>query len=263
MKRISIILFYFLCLTELVHAKEELIIIENRRGVIQRFLLLEPNNSVFSVILFAGGHGNLDLSSDAGKPIINWGKNNFLVRVRHEFVQNGFTVALIDAPSDRKTKEGMMGGFRNSEEHVKDIDYIISFLRKRKDIPIWLIGTSRGTESAAYAAIHSKQSPAGVVLTSSMTEENRKGIPVKDMALEKITIPVLIVAHQGDKCGVTLPLGSEDIRDKLVNSNKVEVKYFKGGYEPKSRLCGALSPHGYYGIEKEVVAYISFFIKHN
>lgn len=263
MKSILIILFYLLCLTELVHAKEVLIIIGTRQGVIQKFLLLEPNNPVSSVILFAGGHGNLNLSSDAGKPVINWGKNNFLVRMRHEFVQNGFAVAVIDAPTDRKTEEGMMGGFRNSEKHVKDIDHVIAFLRKRKDIPIWLIGTSRGTESAAYVAIHSKQSPAGAVLTSSMTEENRKGIPVKDMALEKINIPVLIVAHQDDKCWVTRPSGSEDIKDKLVNTIKVEVKYFKGGYEPKSRLCGALSPHGYYGIEKKVVTYISDFIKHN
>jgi len=263
MKSISIILFCLLCVTGLVHAKEELIIIETRQGVTQKLLLLEPDNPVSSVILFAGGHGNLNLSSDAGKPIINWGKKNFLVRMRHGFVQNGFAVVLIDAPSDRKTEEGMLGRFRTSEKHVEDIDHVIAFLRKRNDIPIWLIGTSRGTESAAYAAIYSKQSPAGVVLTSSMTEENRKGIPVTDMALEKVTIPVLIIAHQDDKCCVTQPLGAEDIKDKLVNAAKVEVKYFKGGYEPKSRLCGALAPHGYYGIEKEVITYISDFIKQN
>jgi len=263
MKSISIILFCLLSVTELFHAKEELIIIETRQGVTQKFLILEPDNPVSSVILFAGGHGNLDLSSGAGKPIINWGKNNFLVRVRHEFFKKGFTVAVIDAPSDRKTEEGMFGGFRTSGKHMEDIDHVIAFLRKTKDIPIWLVGTSRGTESAAYAAIYSKQSPAGVVLTSSMTEENRKGIPIKDMALEKITIPVFIVAHQDDKCWVTQPLGAEDIKDKLVNAEKVEVKYFKGGYEPKSRLCGGLAPHGYYGIEKEVVTYIADFIKHN
>lgn len=263
MKNISIILFFLLCVAELVHAKEELIIIETREGVTQKFLLLEPDNPVSGVILFAGGHGNLNLSSDAGKPIINWGKKNFLVRMRHEFVRNGFTAVVIDAPSDRKTAEGMLGGFRTSEKHVEDIDHVIAFLRKRKDIPIWLIGTSRGTESAAYAAIYSRQSPAGAVLTSSMTEENRNGIPVKDLALEKIIIPVMIVAHQDDKCWVTQPIGAEDIKDKLVHAEKVEIKYFKGGYEPKSRACGALAPHGYYGIEKEVVTYISDFIRQN
>ena len=155
MKSISIILFCLLCVTELVHAKEELIIIETRQGVTQKFLILEPDNPVSSVILFAGGHGNLDLSSGAEKPIINWGKNNFLVRVRHEFVQKGFTVAVIDAPCDRKTEEGMFGGFRTSGKHMEDIDHVIAFLRKTKDIPVWLVGTSRGTESAAYAAIYS------------------------------------------------------------------------------------------------------------
>jgi pimeloyl-ACP methyl ester carboxylesterase len=136
-------------------------------------------------------------------------------------------------------------------------------IRRRKDIPVWLIGTSRGTESAAFAAIHSKQSPAGIVLTSSMADENAKGIPVTQMSLEKIVMPVLIVADKDDQCWVTPPSGAEEIKEKLVRAEKVEVKYFEGGSAPQSRLCGALAPHGFFGIEKEVVAYISNFIKQN
>ena len=263
MKILSQILIGLLCVTGTVHAKEELIRLDTTKGIKQKFLLLEPDRPVSSVILFAGGHGNLNLSTLNGAPSIKWGKRNFLVRMRNEFLQNGFRVAVFDAPSDRKSEKGMIGGFRTSAGHVEDIDHVIAFLRRKKDVPVWLIGTSRGTESAAYAAIHSKQSPTGVVLTSSVAEENAKGIPVTQMPLEKIVIPVLIVAHKDDQCWMTQPSGAENIKSKLVNSKKVEVKYFRGGSEPQSRSCGALAPHGFFGIEKEVVTYISNFIKQN
>ena len=263
MKILPNILICLLFVTGTAHSKEELIMLDTRAGVKQKLLLIEADNPVSSVILFAGGHGNLNLTAVNGVPSIKWGKRNFLVRMRKEFVRNGFTVAVIDAPSDRKSEKGMIGGFRTSPPHVEDIDHVIAFLKTKKDIPVWLIGTSRGTESAAYAAIYYKQSPAGVVLTSSMAEENAKGIPVTQMALEKIVIPVLIVAHKDDQCWVTPPSGAEKIKDKLVNAKRAEVKYFIGGNEPQSRLCGALAPHGFFGIEKEVVAYISNFIKQN
>ena len=81
----------------------------------------------------------MNLSVLNGVPSIKWGKKNFLVRMRKEFVQNGFTVAVIDAPSDRKSEKGMIGGFRASPLHVEDIDHVVAFLRRRKGIPVWLI----------------------------------------------------------------------------------------------------------------------------
>ena len=95
-----------------------------------------------------------------------------LVRTRDDFAAHGFAVAVVDAPSDRKERKGMRGGFRNSAEHVTDIDAVTAHLKKTVRVPVWLIGTSRGTESAAYVAIHAKEKIAGVVLTSSMTEDN-------------------------------------------------------------------------------------------
>ena len=247
----------------LVYANEEIISLDTRQGVKQEFLLIETENPLASVIVFAGGNGILEFISRNGKLDVKKGKNNFLVRSRGLFSQNGFTVAVINAPSDKEDGNGMLFGFRTSEEHTEDIDHVISFLKKRNDKPVWLIGTSRGTESAAYAAIHSKHSLNGLVLTSSMTENNDKGIPVRELSLEKITFPVLIVAHNNDDCWVTDPAGAVDIKEKLTNAKKLELKYFNGGISPKSAACGALSPHGFYGIEEEVVDFISSFIKNN
>ena len=46
----------------------------------------------------------------------------------------------------------------------------------------------------------------------------------------------------------------------MVNARIVELKYFKGGDAPQSRPCKALSQHGFYGIESQVVDAIARFI---
>lgn len=241
----------------------EVVTLNTRGDVEQKFILITPETPKASVILFAGGKGALNLSSFFGSPAINWGKNNFLVRTRDMFAENGFQVAVVDAPSDKLGKRGMLDGFRDSQEHVEDIDNVIKYLRDKADIPIWLIGTSRGTESATHLAIYSKEQPDGLVLTSSMSVENGAGTAVTEMELQQIKIPTLVIGHTEDGCRKTPPEGSEEIADMLVNSKKVEVKMFSGGDEPISKPCKAMSYHGFLGIENDVVSHISNFIKNN
>ncbi len=189
-------------------AQERLVTLETRAGVTQKFILITPEKAVAAVILFAGGKGDLDLSGASGRPVLGWGKNNFPVRTRADFAAHGFAVAVVDAPSDRKERIGMRGGFRNSAEHVTDIDAVTAHLKKTVRAPVWLIGTSRGTESAAYVAIHAQEKVAGLVLTSSMTEDNSGGRPVTDLALDRIRVPALVVAHDDDQCRMTPPDGA-------------------------------------------------------
>ena len=125
------------------------------------------------------------------------------------------------------------------------------------------MGTSRGTESATNLAINSKQKPDGLVLTSSMSEENNGGSSVTEMYLDQIKIPTLVVANEDDECRHTPPEGADDIAAMLTASKKVEVKMFSGGDDPISKPCRALSYHGFLGIEDDVVSHISDFIKSN
>ena len=263
MKLQTIALTLTLLLGSIVSHAAELVTLKSRSGIDQNFILIKPDNPVASVILFAGGKGALNLSSFFGSPTINWGRNNFLVRTRDMFAKHGFLVAVVDAPSDHKTKRGMLGGFRNSMDHVEDIDHVIKYLREKADVPIWLVGTSRGTESVANIAINSKQYPAGLVLTSSMSVPNSKGTVVTEMDLEHITIPTLVVANTEDGCPKTPPEGAEQIARMLINAKKVEVKMFSGGDSPISKPCKAMSYHGFLGIEDNVVDFISGFIKSN
>lgn len=241
-------------------ASEQLLDVNSPRGANTKFLLIQPESPKAAVILFAGGKGALKLYKGMfGGPGINWGAKNFLVRTRADFAKHGLMVATIDAPSDHLGKKGMLGGFRSSLEHVQDIDAIIARLREIADVPIWLVGTSRGTESVTNAAIHSQQSPHGLVLTSSMTDGDHKGQAVTDFNLSKIRIPTLITHHQNDNCSKTRPEAIENIREGLTQAPEAQLLWFKGGRE-QSKPCKAMSHHGYLGIEDQVVDAIAQFI---
>lgn len=56
---------------------ERVVDIPTRPGVTQRFLLNVPPDAKVAAILFAGGHGGLQIT-DAGA--LRFGRNNFLVR---------------------------------------------------------------------------------------------------------------------------------------------------------------------------------------
>ena len=150
---------------------ENLISIETGRGVEQKFVLTKPNQTpVASVILFAGGHGKLSLSSFPGSVRFGWGRKNNLVRTRNLYAQHGFMVATVDAPSDRKK---MNAAWRMGSKHAKDIAAVITYLKKQADVPVWVIGTSMGSFSAANMGIRLKDKVAGVVLTSSITRSKK------------------------------------------------------------------------------------------
>lgn len=239
----------------------ELVTLQTRPEVTQSLYLEKQETPVASVILFAGGHGRLKLKDDFGSVKIRKLRSNFLVRARNEFSLHGFTIAIVDAPSDYQRKKGMLGGFRNSEEHVTDMDAVIAYLRKQADVPVWLVGTSRGTESAANVALYSKQSPAGVILTSSMSVSNSMGTPLTEMAMDMLKIPAMVVAHENDECRKTPAKGSKKIMAMLTNSPRKELKMFSGGDEPVSKPCQARSYHGFLGIEEDVIDSIAVFIK--
>jgi len=233
----------------------------NTRGqVTMNYMYMAHEKPAATVVLFAGGHGNLGLSGGG----IDWGRNNFLVRTREVFKNHGFNVAIVDAPSDRKESHGMLYNFRTSEKHTNDIDAMIVDIRKQSSVPVWLVGTSRGTESAAYIGIHSKQNPDGLVLTSSMADEDDdRGDAVTELQLDKITMPVLVMAHKEDGCHKTPPDGADTIASMLVSSKKVELKYYTGGEPSESHPCKALSAHGFLGIEENVIKDMASFIKEN
>jgi pimeloyl-ACP methyl ester carboxylesterase len=220
-----------------------LVSIPTPRGATQAFILIKPDNPLASVILFAGGNGALGLQSASSMKSL---ASNFLVRSRDKFAAHKFLVAVIDAPSDQQ--QGMSAVFRMSSAHAGDIGAVAAYLKMQANAPVWLIGTSNGTFSAAGGAIAAKGID-GLVLTSTVTrakpETNfaqRYPDAVASMALPEITVPTLIVSHRKDTCEGSPAADAPKLSQRLTRASKVEVALLDGGNPPQSEPCEAKAP---------------------
>ena len=240
-------------------ANDRVVDVPTRAGVTQRFLLIPAAEPKATVILFAGGHGGLQLDDSGGQ---RWGRNNFLVRSMRLFAAQGLNVALIDAPSDRQS-EPYLSGFRETREHAADVQAVIAWLKKQNPLPVWLVGTSRGTQSAAAVATAAATGggPDGIVLTSTILQDRRTR-PVPDMRVDALKMPVLVVHHEQDACRQCLFSDVPRLMGKLAAVPKKELITFRGG-ENHGDPCEALSYHGYNGLENDVVGRIAAWIKAN
>lgn len=241
-----------------------LVSVTTPRGAKQAFILIKPQKPVASVILFAGGHGALGLQSATS---MKWGAKNFLVRSRDLFASRDLMVAVIDAPSDQP--KGMNAIFRMNGAHAGDIDAVAAFLKKEASVPVWLVGTSMGTFSAAGGAIGAKNVD-GLVLTASITRAkpewkiaNSHKHGIASLPLQKVTVPALIVAHKDDGCDITPASDVPMLRKALANAKPIDTVLLSGGDPPQSDPCEAMSQHGFLGIEKQAVDAVAKFITAN
>jgi pimeloyl-ACP methyl ester carboxylesterase len=235
---------------------QKVVDVPTRPGVTQRLLLLTPPDPKATVVLFPGGHGGLQIFMNGS---MKWGDANFLVRTRQLFAEAGLAVAIVDAPSDRQSPPYLQG-FRQRPDHTTDIKAVISALRESIKAPVWLVGTSRGTQSVAYLAteLSGAEGPDGIVLTSTILKDD-KGRPVPAMPLNKIKVPVLVVHHEQDGCEHCSFSLAPELMGKLLGSPKSQLLAFKGG-DNKGDPCEAMAYHGFNGLEREVVSQTASWI---
>jgi hypothetical protein len=235
---------------------EQAVDIPTRPGVTQRMVVLSPKDPKAAVVLLAGGHGGLQIAPD-GK--FKWGAGNFLVRTRQMFADQGLFVVVVDAPSDRQSPP-YLAGFRNSPQHVADIRAVIAWVRNQAHVPVWLVGTSRGTESAAFAAtqLAGSDGPDGLVLTSTILTDTKE-VPVTAMPLGNLQIPVLVVQHVQDGCKHCSYADAPRLMEALTHVPKKQLLPINGGVS-QGDPCEAWAYHGFNGVEKEVVGQIGSWI---
>lgn len=85
-------------------------------------VVLSPPQPRATVILFAGGHGGLQIFRNGS---FRWGEGNFLARSRRLFAEQGLQVIVVDAPSNRQTPP-FLAGFRQRPEHVEDVKAVMA-----------------------------------------------------------------------------------------------------------------------------------------
>jgi pimeloyl-ACP methyl ester carboxylesterase len=215
---------------------------------------MKRDGATATVILLPGGAGGFGQLVD-GKP----SGENFLVRTRDFFADAGLNVAVMGRASDM---DDLDYAYRTAPDHVKDIKLLVDYMKKDSGLPIWLVGTSRGTVSATAAAISfGNDNLAGIVLTSSVVRPKQVGaVPKQDLA--SIRIPVLVLHHQKDDCKVCSPLEVPAIINGLRNAPMKKLIMVSEGGNPMGDPCGNQHYHGYIGMEKTAVKLITGWIKH-
>lgn len=248
----GLVLWFFVTLA-FGQAAPTVVDIPTRPGVTQRLLVLAPPSPKAAVILFAGGHGGLQIVADGS---FGWGKGNFLIRSRQLFVDQGLLTVVIDAPSDRQSPP-FLAGYRQGPEHAADVQAVIAWVRQQAGLPVWLVGTSRGTQSIAAVATRLSRAdgPDGLVLTSTiLTDPKAPAVPA--MALDKLSIPVLVAHHELDGCSHCAYGEIPNLMQKLSALPRQQLLSFRAGIS-RGDPCEAMAYHGFNGIEREVVGQIA------
>lgn len=225
-----------------------------RAGVTLRFVYLKAANPVASAVLFQGGSGNIGIFANGSMR-----ESGFLAGGGQNFVPHGISVVIPDVPSDRRH----LDGFRASAEHAQDNAALIDFLRQQAPVPVWAVGTSNGSLSAAAAAARLQgKGPDGLVLTATVTREGRtRGLAhvVSDTPLQDVKVPVLLVHHKDDACYVTPYGGMPGLTAALSASPKVALITAQGGSNNGNPCHGG--HHQFQGIEAAVAKDIADWVK--
>jgi len=130
---------------------------------------------------------------------------------------------------------------------------VVEDLSKRTaGMPLFLVGTSRGSVSTAALGARLGDKVAGVVLTSTMfrpagRKSNEPGPGLSGFDFASIKSPVLFVHHVGDQCDVT------PYSDVARLADRYPLVAVYGGEAPQSGRCEAYSQHGFFGRESETV----------
>lgn len=236
----------------LASAQVEVQELKTRPDVTLRFVYAKAPNAFASAVLFQGGGGAIGIFPNGSMR-----NENFLSGGARRFNDNGISVAIVDVPSDRWNLED----FRHSREHAEDAAAVIAFLRQREKLPVWAIGTSNGSLSAATAAsLLGERGPDGIVLTASTTRQIVSAAhPVTAARLDEITQPALFVHHRNDECVVTPYAAIADVMAMMKKSTRVELITVEGG-SGEGNPCST-GHHQFLGIEASVTRKIADWIR--
>lgn len=221
-------------------------------GSSEPVLYAGPSNPRAIVFMFAGGDGTVSFNAAAQITHMN---ANFLMRTEPLWLAQGFAFATIGSSSS-------LDGRRHTPAYAQAIAAAVDYARSRGgNAPVWLVGTSMGTIAATNGAAHLPGRVAGVVLTSSVAGENKAAREtVFDSEPGAIAVPALVVANRGDTCPVAGPGFAPQILSALARAPRKEIIYVES-HLLQSDPCEAMSPHGYLGIEADVVRRISDWIR--
>lgn len=259
-----------LLVAALSYAQDSVVTLTAARGpvtgpppVTQSFIVTPASASAFDVlILLPGGDGNIQLTPLVPDGTLDINSNNFLVRSRWLFAAHRFVVLTLNSASDFQQLPNGLTDQQGNPNHLTDILQVIAYARSTyPGLPVWLVGTSRGTAGAFVAASNAPPAgPDGLIFTSPI---NVSGDPDSLLManLSAITVPTLLFGNLADTCPATLPSGNPAVKSLLTSASSTANENENGGLRPLTTNCNALSPHGFFGLEPTVVTDLAMWIK--
>lgn len=216
-----------------------------RDGSHQRVLYVAPMQPKATIVMLPGGAGDIGIKRNGDLRH----DDNFVVRTRALWMQRGYAMLIPDSIDGDNLR-----GMRSSPAYATLVGDLVQFAHTKYAGPVFLLGTSQGSIAAMNGAAHIDPTQlAGVVLTESVSVLGGSHETVFQADPQKVRVPALVVANRDDRCDVAPPGNAPRIAAAMSASPAAHVLYVNGGVDRSSNPCGSLSPHGYYGIETQVV----------
>jgi hypothetical protein len=233
MRLIFSILFAIGCLAGNAWAADELVSARSTDGgTVAYVLTTSGSRPIYAVILMPGGAGILDPQLNSNGKIAMRGGGNFLIRSRALFASGPFVAASTDATTTPAKILAIAGDLQ----------------RRFGPLKVYVVGTSRSTESTMALSAPLDGQVAGFVHSSSMSA-------IASFDPRKFKSRHLIVLHRHDACRSTRPSAGE-ASHRNYGTELIEVD----GGKSTGDDCEAFAYHGYNGIEAETVEKIKAWI---
>jgi hypothetical protein len=231
MRLILCILLAIGCLAGNAYAADELVLTRSDAGAVSYVLTTGGGTPAYAVILMPGGNGILDPRMTNGRLSMR-ASGNFLIRSRALFATGPFVAASTDATTSPERILAIAGDLQKRFGPLK----------------VYVVGTSRSTESTMALSAPLDGKVAGFVHSSSMSS-------IASFDPRKFKSRHLIVLHRLDACRVTRPSGGE-ASHRNYGTELIEMD----GGKSTGDDCEAFAYHGYNGIEAQTVEKIKAWI---
>ena len=211
--------------------------------------IVEQAKAKANIIALIGGKG---LKNSQGN------SKNFLVTQRNNFIAAGLNFYLFP---NRSEDEKASYKLRGSEERAERILNLTKEINKRNNLPIYLVGFSRGSVDAAKFSKLFPDHIKGIVLASGVYTNSSKKAEFYSMEMilgSIVDVTVLVAHHQKDSCKVTSFYYAKDFFEELEAPRKAFLSYKDGG--ASGRKCGPLNHHGFEDIQDQVANDIAQWI---
>lgn len=230
----------------------------------ESFIVTAPPAPTAIAILLPGGGGLIGLAPNGtGGGTLDVNSHNFVVRSRSLFAGHNLYTITLDAATDFYLLPGGLAGYEGSAAHVSDILAVIAWARSTMPgLPVWIVGTSRGTGGAFVAGSYSpaQGGPDGLVFAASVNDSNDPDSLLMANLVD-ITVPVLLINDVGSTCSLATTAGEKPVLKALKQSPRKGIEQVpSGGLTALTGNCDALSDHGFFGIEDTAVKNIAVWM---